>query len=112
MRRAESDALRVDRESYGYQVGETVGRNSTPRRKLIGSPRAPSHQRVECSRCRDRRGLPRAFPAERMSMVASADPLLVAMVCDGCLRPGETVLERGGKLAHPLTYSPMSGRAR
>jgi hypothetical protein len=47
-----------------------------------------------------------------MSMVASADPLLVAMVCDGCLRPGETVLERGGKVAHPLTYSPMSGRAR
>ena len=104
MRREASDALRVDRESYGYQVGETVGRNSTPRRKLLGSPRAPAHHRVECSRCRDHRGLPRAFPPERISMVASADPMLVAMVCDGCLRPGEVVLERGGRLAHPSIY--------
>ena len=104
MRRAESDALRVDRDSYGYQVGETAGRNSTPRAKYRGCARSPSHQRVECSRCRDHRGLPRAFPAERMSMVASADPMLVAMVCDGCLRPGETVLERGGKPAPPSIY--------
>jgi hypothetical protein len=37
-------------------------------------------------------------------MVASADPMLVAMVCDGCLRPGEVVLERGGRLAHPSIY--------
>jgi len=94
-----STALRLDSAAWGYRVGETVGRNSTPHSNRQGQSRAPANHRVECSRCRDARGLPRAFAPERVSMVLvpSAGPDVVAIVCDDCRRPGEQVLELGHK---------------
>ena len=60
----------------------------------------PGAARCWCDRCRLALGNVRGatHAANAMFMVCGSNPMLVSLVCAGCLRPDDVVLMRGGSL--------------